>query len=580
MPNTDIWTPVNLADMFLTSAELHAGSEALSYKKGHHYESLTYGELREIVFSAAKALAEMGLTKGVRAVIISENRPEWVITDLAIQLLGAVNVPIHSVLSTQQISEIITEVEPDFIFYSDKKVEDKLLSLSGVIAKIEHLVSFDKVEDSAHMGRLIYFKDLVNESLSESDKSVIISSALKIKPDDLCSIIYTSGTTGHLKGVTLTHGNFVTNVTGTSQSIWALPTDRFFSILPLSHVFERTAGYYIPLYGGASISYCLSIETLSEEIQLCKPTIVLAVPRLYEKIYEKVLASANKSILTKLIFKLAFNTKKNSFFYPLFDKLVFSKVKNNFGGNIRFFISGGASLPKKIGQLFARVDMLVLEGYGLTETSPIISVNELTNYRFGTVGHPINNVKVKLAKDGEILVKGPSVTQGYMRAGDTHEAFTSDGYFLTGDLGTFDEAGFLTITGRKKDLMILTTGKKVAPVPIEEALEMSEYIEQAMVFGDAHKHIGAILLPDYDKLSKRFGISGKDKLRKNDEVQQLLCEEARLATRNLSSIEQIKKFITITESFTIENGKLTPTLKLRRHIIREEYAAQIEEIYS
>jgi len=580
MPKTDIWTPVNLADMFLTSAELHAGREALKYKSGHHYESLTYGQLREEVFSAAKALAAMGLAKGVRAVIISENRPEWVITDLAIQLLGAVNVPIHSVLSAQQISEIITEVKPDFIFYSDKKVEDKLLSLSTDLSKIKHLVSYEKVEDSAHAGRLSYFKDITSEKLSESDKSTLVDNALKIKPDDLCSIIYTSGTTGHLKGVKLTHGNFIANIIGTLNAIWILPTDKFFSILPLSHVFERTAGYYIPIYSGASIGYCLNIETLSLEIQEQKPTVVLAVPRLYEKIYERVLAKANKSFVTKLIFRLAFATKKNSRFYPLFDKLVFSKVQGNFGGNIRFFISGGASLPKKIGQLFAKVDMLVLEGYGLTETSPIVAVNEMTSYRFGTVGHPINNVNVKIAEDGEILVKGPSVTSGYIREEDNLEAFNTEGYFRTGDLGMIDDGGFLTITGRKKDLMVLTTGKKVAPVPIEEALEMSEYIEQAMVFGDARKHIGALILPDYEKLSVKYGKTGKEKLLKSMAVQEFIHEEAKQATRNMSSIEQVRKCITIIDPFTLENGQLTPTLKLRRHIISEQYAIQIEDIYN
>jgi long-chain acyl-CoA synthetase len=257
MPKTDIWTPVNLADMFLTSAELHAGREALKYKSGHHYESLTYDQLREEVFSAAKALAEMGLAKGVRAVIISENRPEWVITDLAIQLLGAVNVPIHSVLSTQQISEIITEVKPDFIFYSDKQVEDKLLSLSSDISKIKHLVSYEKVEDSAHSSRLTYFKDLTSSHLSESDKSTLVDSALKIKPDDLCSIIYTSGTEGHLKGVRLSHTNFIQNVLGTMDIVKIFSEDKFFSILPLSHVFERAAGYYIAVYAGASVGFCV-----------------------------------------------------------------------------------------------------------------------------------------------------------------------------------------------------------------------------------------------------------------------------------------------------------------------------------
>lgn len=579
MSKNEQWIPQNLGDMFLTSVELHANNEALKYKKGHHYETLTYFELKQEVLRFAQALLNLGLKQADRALLISENRPEWVITDLALQLIGGVTVPVHEVLSASQLAEIIGEIKPKAIFFSEKNIGDKLLEISGDVAKVEHLISFDKIEES-DFKKLFYLKSLIDATeVTEAYEAKIAEGALAVKPDALSTIIYTSGTTGHLKGVKLTHGNFIANIVGTTHSIWILPTDKFFSILPLSHVFERTAGYYIPIYAGASIGYCLKLETLTSEILEYRPTIVLAVPRLYEKIYEKVQTKANKSIVTKLIFKAAFATKKSSPLYPLFDKLVFSKVKGNFGGNIRFFISGGASLPKKIGQFFAKVDMLVLEGYGLTETSPIVAVNEITSYRFGTVGHPINNVSLKLGKDGEIQVKGPTITQGYLLAEDNKEAFTPDGYFRTGDLGTIDEDGFLTITGRKKDLMVLTTGKKVAPVAIENALESSVYIDQAMVVGDGQKHIAALIVPNYEKLEEELGLKGKQAVIKSKEVNEIIATEAMEKTKHLSSIEVVKKFILLREPFSIEGGELTPKLSIRRQNILNKYSDLLESIY-
>lgn len=566
----DIWTPANIADMFLTTAGLHADREALKYRVVHHYAALSYDQLRTEVFAAAVAFQKLGMKLGSRAVIISENRPEWVITDLAIQMLGAVNVPIHSVLSAEQIAEIMRETKPEFLFHSeDDKVEEKLLGLASEVAKIKARVSFGE------------FQTLVKTRATEAEKAKIVENALKIKSDDLCSIIYTSGTEGHLKGVKLSHANFIQNVLGTMDIVTIFPEDKFFSILPLSHVFERAAGYYIALYAGSSIGFCVDQSNFSVEIKERKPTVVLAVPRLFEKIYEKVNESVSSSPVKKLIFTMALrHHKKTGFLADFYDKAVFSKIRAEFGGEIRFFVSGGAALPKKIGLFFGKAGLVIVEGYGLTETASVLAGNGPTFNKYGTVGKVAYNLKTKIAPDGEILVKGPSVMLGYMREDDNKKAFTADGYFKTGDLGYMDEDGYMIIKGRKKDLMVLTTGKKVAPVPIELALEMSPYIEQAMVFGDARKHIGAIILPNYDKIGKQFGINRPEKMRRNADVQELLVNETRAVTNHLSSIEHIKKFITITEPFSLENGQLTPTLKLRRHIIKEQYAEAIEEIYA
>jgi long-chain acyl-CoA synthetase len=573
------WIPQNLGDMFLTSAELRADNEVLRYKKGHHYESLSYFELKSEVMALAQALITLGFKLGDRILLISENRPEWVITDLALQLIGGVTVPVHEVLSAAQLSGIIEEIKPKAIFFSEKVIEDKLLEIAKDIAKVEHLVSFARIEDT-NFEKLVYFKTLINGTeVTESDLAAIVKRTLSVKPDDLASIIYTSGTTGHLKGVKLTHENFVQDVVGIIQNVPIFPTDKFFSVLPLSHVFERTAGYYLVIYAGGSIGYCLDLATLSAEIQEQKPTIVLAVPRLFEKIYEKVQAKANKSVAMKLIFKAAFATKKSSPLYPLFDKLVFSKVKDNFGGNIRFFVSGGAALPIKIGQFFQKVDLTILEGYGLTETSPVIAVNSLKANKFGTVGIPLPNLKVKISDKDEVLVKGPTVMKGYLREEDNKEILTKDGWLRTGDLGFIDDRGFLTLTGRIKDLLVLTTGKKIAPVPIENALESSVYIEQAMVVGDGHKHIVALIVPNFGKLTELLGVSSRSKLLKMEEVMNLIGGEAVTKTANLSSIEHVIKFVLLAEPFSIESGELTPKLSLRRHIVLANNKIAIEKLY-
>jgi long-chain acyl-CoA synthetase len=574
------WEPINLAELFLTSAELYADREALKYKVGHHYESLTYFELLEEAEKLAFALKELGIEKGDRALLISENRPEWVLSDLALLLLGAVNVPVHIVLSTKQLEEIIEEINPKIIFFSDGDTENKLLEISETINKVDYLISYENINND-NFEKLKYFKHLIDSvKLTETDRAELAKNALKIKPENLATIIYTSGTSGHLKGVMLSHKNFVQNMVGILGNIWAYPEDRFYSVLPLSHVFERTAGYYVPMYCGSSIGYSIDVANISKEIQERKPTIVIAVPRLFEKIYEKVLDNVQASPIKKLIFDIAFKLKKENKFYPLFDMLVFKKIRDNFGGEIRFFVSGGATLPAKLGRFFDKVGMVILEGYGLTETSPVVAVNRLDAYRFGTVGIVLKNIEVKISDEGEILVKGPSVMEGYLRDGDNKEAMTKDGWFKTGDLGRFDANGFLVVAGRKKDLIVLTTGKKLAPVPIEEALESSEFIDQAFVFGEARKHIGALIYPNYEKLGERFGISGKEKVKNDPKTMELISKEASRLTDRFASYERIKKFVIIDKPFTIEDGEMTPTLKLRRFIIEEKNLDNIEKLYT
>jgi long-chain acyl-CoA synthetase len=576
----EIWVPVNLADLFFTATELYPNNEALKYKIGHHYHKMTYLEVKKEVIKLAIALKRLGISEGDRAIIISENRPEWVITDLALVCLGAVNVPIHSVLSSSQLADIIKEIKPSAIFFSDHEQEAKLLDIAGDISGIDSLISYENGENG--LKKIHYFKDLIDRTkVNQEDEAELIENIAKIKPETIASIIYTSGTTGHLKGVMLTHQNFIQDIVGVLEHIWAYPEDRFFSVLPLSHVFERTAGYYVPFYCGASIGYSLDIANLSTEIKERKPTIVIAVPRLFEKIHEKIMENVNKNLFKKSIFRLAFGLKikgKDSFLNKVFDQLVFAKIRNEFGGEVRFFVSGGAALPARLGKFFERVGLIVLEGYGLTETSPVIAVNRLNDFKFGSVGVCLSNIDVKIGEAGEILVKGPIVTPGYLRDEDNKASFEGD-WFKTGDIGYFDRNGFLVITGRKKDLLVLTTGKKVAPVPIEEALEANEFIDQAMVFGEARKHVAALIVPNYTKLAERFGIEGRERIRKNQDIFEFMSEQAKEATKSFASIERIKKFILVNEPFSVENGEMTPTLKLRRHVIFARYEDEIDKLY-
>ncbi len=579
----ELWQPINLADLFYTSTERFANNEALKFKVGHHYESLSYYELKKETIKLALALKKLGFKAGDKAIIFSENRPEWVITDLALISLGAVSVPIHNVLSPVQLEVIIKEINPKGLFFSDHELSSKLLEIAKTISKIPHLFSFEKIETRG-FERLLYFKNLIDSSLvNEKSEAELIESILKIPSSAVTTIIYTSGTTGRFKGVKLTHQNLISNALGVLKYVRVVPEDRFFSILPLSHVFERTIGYYIPLYAGASIGYATDLSKISQEIRDRKPTIVIAVPRLFEKIYEKILDKVNKSFFKKTIFRFAFGLKKDGKhqeFEKIFENLVFSKVRAEFGGQIRFFVSGGAALPVKLGKFFNQVGLVILEGYGLTETAPVISCNRLEDYSFGTVGPVLEGVKVKFSPEGEIITKGPNVTPGYVQSKDTKEAFTKDGWFKTGDYGYFDRKGFLVLTGRKKDLIVLSTGKKVSPTNIESQLESSAYIDQAFVFGDARKHIGAVIVPNIERVAEKLMIKEAKNLVHNQKVRDFLSEEIQLLQKNYASYEKIYKFILQAELFTIESGELTPKFGLRRHVIYDRNLEEIEKIYN
>ena len=561
-----------LFQKFEETAKLHPNNTALGYKEEGNFKTISYNRLLNIVNRCVSWLKKLGVQKGDRVAIFSKNRPEWVKLDLALNKIGAVSVPIHTTLSPRLIKHIINNSEAKYLavgdLFSKYQEIEKEVSLNRVI-------TFNKIEWKED---LVYFKDLLNE---EPDRSEAIKG-------DVCTIIYTSGTTGDPKGVVLTNRNFLENIKASLQYVPYAPKDVFLSILPLSHVLERTGGYYGPFYRGAAVYFAESPKTIAEDVKKVKPTIMVSVPRIFERVYDKVMdkVRASSNFKQKLFFKSLdvsrsyLNSKKNNskirpilkLTYYLLDKLVLNKVRLSLGGRLKYSISGGASLNPSMAKFFEALGIRVLEGYGLTETAPIISVNPLANYKFGTVGKIILGVEVKIADDKEILVKGPNVMEGYYNNQKASQEVFENGWFKTGDLGFIDTDGYLAIIGRKKEMIVTSTGKNVNPVDLENALQESKYIRQAMVYGDKQKFISALIVPDFEEI-KIYASENKIDLELyqllNDErIKNLVDSEIKNQLKDFSENEQVRSFRILDREFSEEREELTPTLKLRRGKIK------------
>jgi long-chain acyl-CoA synthetase len=551
-----------IIDSFLATLEWDPKKTALFFRKGHHFETLSYSDIMRYASCVANYLCGNGVKEGDRIVVISENRPEWVIVDIASLMVGAILVPIHSVLSGVQMGDIIEETKPSAVFVSDTAIYDKVVDFlpSGIAVG-----SFEEVKNNS---KVLFFRNIACQEKPQPFEPV------KHDPSRVVTIIYTSGTTGKFKGVMLTNKNIMTNIKDVLTMVDVTKDDRFLSVLPLSHIFERTVGYYLPLLLGSTISYVEDTLRLAEYAVAAKPTIIIAVPRLFEKVYQKVKNTAQKNPVTQLIFEIALKVGNkfddSTLAYKLADKLVFSKVKTNLGGEIRFFVSGAAPLAPEVGEFFDALKIPVLEGYGLTETAPIISCNTLKKRKYGTVGILLPHVECKI-REGELLVRGPSVTSGYyLEPQKTKEAFTSDGWFKTGDLAKINKSGFLTIIAREKEIIALTTGKKVSPAFLEEKINLSKYVENSLVFGDSQKHIGALIYPD--KEATRGFTKSKLIKKITEDIEENL-------NKNVAHYEQVKKLIIISRPFTVDNGLMTPSFKLRRPEILKKYQSKIGAIY-
>lgn len=587
---------MTLISLFDQAVQNYGDKPALAHKpKGGTYQDISYTEFGESVDTFSRGLTAIGVEKGDRVAILSENRPEWAITDFGILKVGAVNVPMFSTLTAAQVGYILKDSGAKVICVSTKDQLKKVISIRDEVPTLEHIIIYNEVDDEVPAG-VSQFVDVCSKG-SETGNPIEID----IDENDLATIIYTSGTTGNPKGVMLTHANFISNYNAAKSLIDVGETDVLLSFLPLSHVFERLGGHYVPLFSGAKVAYAESTFTVAQNMQDVSPTVMLSVPRLYETMHDRVLRAvqAGSSLKQKIFHwgvsvgsavssKIQDGEKPSAILklkQSVADKLVFAKLKAATGGRLRFFVSGGAALPKSIAEFFHAAGILILEGYGLTETSPIISMNHPGKWKFGTVGATIPGIEVKIAEDGEIITRGPHVMNGYFNNEEaTAEAIDSDGWFHTGDIGIIDENGFIQITDRKKNIIVLSNGKNVAPQPIESQLVQSPYINQIMLVGNERKNIAALIVPIFEALKSWASENGVDttdlpKLLKTREVQQLIQSEIRERLTDFADFEQVRRFALLEKEFSQEEDEMTPTLKLKRNVIIEKYSDVIEGMY-
>ena len=594
--------PQTIPHFCLESFRRNNKPDALAYKLGDTWHKLSGIEAVDRVRRIALGLSKLGVRAGDRIAIISENRPEWSLADLAILSLRAVNVPIYTTQAVEQIRFILEDSGAKMLCISGKKLFKHAEEAIRSVERLERLVFFDK--DAAPEGerRAITLEDVEQEgeTLEGSDPSVFEGELAKINSDDLATIIYTSGTTGEPKGVMLTHDNFVSNIVAVSKALPIRNTDCSLAVLPLSHIFERTV-FYVLCSNGVSINYCASFDQLASHLQEVKPTIMTAVPRLFEQVYHKIVkkGKAAGGWKTKL-FEWALEVGQDywhakdthgsispvlSAKQALASRLVFSKWREGVGGSLRFFVSGGAPLSKKLSYAFWGAGIPILQGYGMTEAC-VVSANRPEDNKVGSIGKPFEGIEIRIAEtDGEILVRGRNVMLGYYNnPEETAKAIDLDGFYHTGDVGYEDKDGHFYVTDRLKDLFKLSNGKYVAPLQVESLLKQSPLISQPVVVGSGRKQAGALIVPDWEALKEALreqkipAEGSREELCENRQVIKLVQREAIELTRELNDYERVKRVYLLPREFSIDKGEMTPTLKIKRGVIDEKYEEAIDEI--
>lgn len=593
--------PRSLNHLFFDAVDRFATKQAaLRYKKRGAWQDLSHQELLRRVQHAALGFRELGAVPGDRIAIVSHNRPEWAIADYASLTGRFVTVPVYPTLPAAQVSHILRDSGAAIAVVEDLEQYQKIEAHRGALPQLRAIVILDPAEDPSEA---IAFSHLIRQgAAAEAKYPDYKAEALEAGPEDLASILYTSGTTGEPKGAMLTHGNFCSNIHAALEVLPVGPSDSCLSFLPLSHAFERMAGHFAMLHSGATINYAESRDTVAADLLEVRPTIVLAVPRFYEKIYASVLGLADRggALRRRFFFwsrRIGYSWAEHRlkgkqvplslrFRYALADRLVFAKLRSRTGGRIRYFVSGGAPLSPEVGWLFFAAQLPILEGYGLTETSPVVSVNPLEAPKISTVGKPLPGVEVKIADDGEILVRGPNVMKGYYNRPDaTAEAIDQEGFFHTGDIGEFDPDGYLKITDRKKDLIVTAGGKNIAPQPIENLVRSSKFVANAVMVGDRRPYTILLVVPEIEEL-RRWASERKlpemdtAALLEHPDVIAKVEREVMLQLRDLARFEMPKKVVLLERDFSIEEGELTPTLKVKRRVIEDKYRDLIERAYS
>ncbi len=595
MPELELVT--TLSRLFLHTCRTYPKPELLKAKVDGSWRALSTSEFEQKVRCLSLGLQALGLKPGDKAALLAESAPHWVVADFAILCAGGVTVPIFPTLPAEQVRYILEDSEAKFVLSAGGVLWDKITAVRPRLAGLKEAVLLT----GGSVGNSVTMDDVIaaGAKAEADDPGAFERNALAVGADDLASLIYTSGTTGRPKGVMLTHANFVSNVIALDSVVPYDETDIHLSFLPLSHVLERT-GSFLFLYKGGTIAFCENVASVAENLLEIRPTKMIGVPRLFEKIYARVMDQVlSGSPLKRAIFFWAVRTGKLAaargaegrplpkglaLRRRLARKLVFDKILARTGGRVRFFISGGAALAPDITGFFDALGLIILPGYGLTETSPVLTGNTLRDRRLGTVGKAIPGVSLRIAEDGEILARGPNLMRGYYKDEEATRKVMVDGWFHTGDIGQLDGDGFLTITDRKKDVIVTSGGKNVAPQPIETLILATPYIQNIVVVGAERKFIAALVVPDFVRLeayarSRGLDFRDRSELCRREEIIAFLTAEIDGATSDLAPYEKIKKIAVLDRDFEIEADEITPTLKIKRNIIERKYKAVIDSLY-
>jgi long-chain acyl-CoA synthetase len=586
-----------LIGFFLDTVAKHGKSAQFLRHQGSGWEAIAARRALDEVESVALGLRELGIQRGDHVAILAETRYEWAVSDLAILGLGAVTVPIYTTLTAAQCRYILGNAEAKLVIVSSSAQLEKIRSVRSELPALRAIVCMDSRADGD--AQIVGFATVQERgaAVRNANPDAFTASARQVQPQDLATIIYTSGTTGDPKGAMLTHANIASNVDSCLAIIDLGPHDTCLSFLPLSHIFERMGGFYAMIRAGATIAYARGIDTVAADAVEVRPTVLIGVPRFYEKVHARVLENAAKlPPLRRRLFHwgLARGLERararfagrsgDSFLAQLADRLVASKIRERIGGRVRFGVSGGAPLPKEVMEFFFAIGVPLLEGYGLTETSPVITLNRPGQEKPGSVGPPIPGVEVRIAAEGEVVTRGPHVMRGYFRNEEATRQAIRDGWFHTGDVGRLDADGTLAITDRLKDLIVTAGGKKVAPQPLERRLKQSPWISDAALLGDRRPYIVCLIVPDFAHLEREAKARGwaadsRKRLLESPAVLAVYQEELDRLNHDLAQYEQVKKFALLEDEWSPETGELTPTLKVRRRVLDQKYGDAIERLY-
>ncbi len=592
--------PTTLVEVFERVARVHDRPDALNYKQGDRWIAISTAEMLARIRNIAAGLYSIGVRHGDRVALLSESRPEWTLADAGCIFAGAIDVPIYPTLTATQIRYILKDSGARVVLVNNYEKFSEFRDILAQCPELEYVVFFDERGEYTQYGLSLSELETRGHQLQEERPDLVNELAHAVQPDELATIIYTSGTTGEPKGVMLTHSNLVSNLIDSSAHLSIGEEDSVLSVLPLSHVFERLA-MYMYLYHGVSVFFAESLDKIGDNLREVQPTLLVGVPRIFEKIYARIKDRAaekgrlNAGLLAWAVSvasdyaKRIMNGQRVPYLLRLqhrvAERLVYKKWRAALGGRIRLILSGGAALPEELGYIYLGVGLPIVQGYGLTETSPVITACTLEENRIGTVGKPIKNVEVRIASDGEIETRGPHVMRGYYnKPEETKAVFTEDGWFKTGDIGAIDSEGFLRITDRKKELFKTSGGKYIAPQAIEQLIKGSRFVNQIVLVGNQRKFPAALIVPDWERIQsytelKGINAASRAELCRHPRIIDLFERQIAALTSDLAQYEKVKKIALLENEFTIETGELTPTLKVKRRVIDEKYRDLIDRIY-